>query len=122
MTVVIRWNTIHGTFYLVDLPDNFRKILTKFRCLNHHLPIERGSNENIPPDLRLCHYCREDIGDEYHYLLICSHFKHKRKKLVKSKFWKIPSTSMLKKLMNDNKSDNIQNISLFIKCILSKFK
>ena len=108
--------------YLVDLPDNLRKILTKFRCRNHRLPIERGCQENIPPDMRLCHYCREDIGDEYHYLLIFRHFKNERKKYVESKFWKRPSTSMLKKLMNDNKSDNIQNISLFIKCILSKFK
>ena len=65
---------------------------------------------------------REDIGDEYHYLLICRHFKNERKKYVESNFWKRPSTSMLKKLMNDNKSDNIQNLSLFIKCILSKFK
>ena len=107
---------------MVDLPDNLRKILTKFMCRNHRLPIERGCQENIPPDMRLCHYCREDIGDKYHYLLICRHFKNERKKNVESKFWKRPSTSMLKKLMNDNKSDNIQNISLFIKCILSKFK
>ena len=50
--------------YLVDLPKNLRKILTKFRCCNHRLPIERGCQENIPPDMRLCHYCREDVGDD----------------------------------------------------------
>ena len=61
---------------LVDLPDNLRKILTKFGCRNHSLSIERG---NIPPDMRSCHYCREDIGEKYHYLLICSHFKNKSK-------------------------------------------
>ena len=105
--------------YLVDLPDNLRKMLTKFRCRNHRLPIERGCHENNPLDMRLCHYCPEDIGDEYPYLLIYSHFKNERKKYVESKFWKRLSTLMLKKLMNDN---NIQNISLFIKCILSKFK
>ena len=65
--------------YLVDLPDNLRKILTKFRCRNHRLPTERGCQENIPPDMRLCHYCREDIGDKYHYILICRHFKNERK-------------------------------------------
>ena len=32
--------------YLVDLHDNLRKILTKFRCRNHRLPIERGCQEN----------------------------------------------------------------------------
>ena len=33
--------------YLVDLPDKLCKILTKFRCRNHRLPIERGCHENI---------------------------------------------------------------------------
>ena len=73
---------------MVDLPDSLREILTKFRCRNHRLPIERGCHENIPPDMRLCHYCCEDIGDEYHYLLIYSHFKKKEKNTSKVNFGK----------------------------------
>ena len=108
--------------YLIDLPDNLRKILTKFRCRNHRLVcrLNVDATKTSRP-MRLCHYCREDIGDEYHYLLICSHFKNERKR-YESKFWKRPSTFMLKKLMNDSNPDNIQKISLFIKCILTKFK
>ena len=46
---------------ILNLPDSLRNFFTKFRFRNHRLPIERGCNENIPPDMPLCHYCREDI-------------------------------------------------------------
>ena len=56
--------------------------------VNNFIEIERGCHENIPPDMRLCHYCHEDIGHEYHYLLICSHFKNKRKNMSEVNFGK----------------------------------
>ena len=70
---------------LIDLPYNLCKIKKKCRCRNQRLPTERRCHENIQPDMRLCHNCREDIGDEYNYLLICS---HARKNMSKVNFGK----------------------------------
>jgi hypothetical protein len=47
-------------------PSNF-----KFRTSNLHLPIETGRWYNIPREERICHLCKETIGDEYHFLLVC---------------------------------------------------
>ena len=29
-----------------------------------------------------CRFCRNDIGDSFHYLLVCKHLEHKRKLLI----------------------------------------
>ena len=47
------------------------KLITKFRVSNHNLPIETGRYQNIDRADRLCVYCDNCIGDEYHYLMIC---------------------------------------------------
>ena len=62
-------------FYIMD-PRN-RTIFTKFRCGSHNLPIRynrfHGTDErNYRP------LCQNDIGDEYHYLLVCPAFDHIR--------------------------------------------
>ena len=62
--------------YLIELPEELRKYLTKFRCRNHRLPIEIGCHENVLRDMRICQHCRKDIGDNYHYLLCCPQFSH----------------------------------------------
>ena len=38
--------------------------ITKFRTSNLHLPIETGRWYNIPRAERICHLCKETIGDE----------------------------------------------------------
>ena len=43
--------------HLIVLPENLRKILTKFRCRNHMLPIRKGCFENVLKDMRICQFC-----------------------------------------------------------------
>ena len=51
----------------------------KFRTANHKLPVETGRRENIPHAERKCSLCnKNDIGDEFHYLLICLYFATER--------------------------------------------
>ena len=57
--------------YLTILEDSQRIVFTKFRCRNHKLPIETGSHNNIPRQLRICQKCNShSIGDEFHYLFV----------------------------------------------------
>jgi hypothetical protein len=37
--------------------------MTKFRASNLHLPIETGRWNNIPREERICHLCKETIGE-----------------------------------------------------------
>ena len=67
--------------YFSILANNFLFTLCKFRCGNHRLPIETGRWHNLDRDNRLCHLCdSNDLGDEYHYIMVCSAFKVERKK------------------------------------------
>ena len=63
-----------------------------------------GTSLSTMADIRVCHYCREEIGEEYHHLITCSDLK----KYVESKFWKRQSALMLKKHYSN--SANIQKI------------
>ena len=75
--------------YLTVLPKKWAKFLTKFRCSNHKLPIERLRYTNIPREERHCPFCnKKEIGDEFHYVLQCPHFNTVRQKLLPAYCWK----------------------------------
>ena len=60
----------------IDLIKNVktRVAVTKMRISCHLLPIESGRYKKIPRVERLCLLCnRSEIGDEFHYLLKCTH-------------------------------------------------
>ena len=68
--------------YLTSLPKRLYIPLIKFRTSNYKLPIETGRWENINIEDRKCQLCdKNDLGDDFHYLLTCSYFDHDRKKL-----------------------------------------
>ena len=49
---------IHGfEKYLTELPTDLRIALSKFRCVNHKLPIEKGRFVGIVRDDRICNLC-----------------------------------------------------------------
>ena len=59
----------------IDLaPCSIRELIVKFRTCNYMLPIETGRYTNVERHLRVCRRCNlNSIGDEYHYLFVCSH-------------------------------------------------
>ena len=60
----------------LDLIKNVktRVAVTKMRISCHLLPIESGPYKKISRVERLCPLCnRSEIGDEFHYLLKCTH-------------------------------------------------
>ena len=65
--------------YLKDV-NNFqlRKIITKFRCSDHKLEIEKGRHNNIPRESRLCKICLTDVENEIHFLCTCPTYNNLR--------------------------------------------
>ena len=56
----------------LDLPLYMRKVISKIRCSDHPLEIEKGRHLNIPRADRICKICTERvIENEEHFLLTC---------------------------------------------------
>ena len=65
----------------LGLPYNLRKVISRIRCSNHQLAIEKGRHKNpkTPRGERLCRLCDEEIvEDEEHFLLNCTTFTQLR--------------------------------------------
>ena len=53
-----------------------RQFVSKFRMLDHCLPIETGRFNSIPENERVCPHCTmNNIGDEEHTLLHCTNIQ-----------------------------------------------
>ena len=72
------YKTLNDDFTLpkhLGLPYHFRKIISRIRCSNHPLAIERGRHKNpkTPREERVCVLCGGgDVEDERHFLLECT--------------------------------------------------
>ena len=76
----------------------------RFRTLNNNIPVQTERYVNIPRADRLCPKCSiNEIGDEYHYILICEYFKEHRVKLLPSFYWKRPNIVKFYDLFNSIK-------------------
>ena len=105
--------------YLTTVPVNMSRCMLRFRTRNNRLPIEKGLFEKIPLEDRCCHLCHQDIGDEYHYLLVCNELKTLRQQLVKKYYYSNPNTLKFNALMNTRNKKEYKNLCTFIKHILS---
>ena len=108
--------------YLINLPDELRICMSKFRMCNHKLPIELGRHNNIERNLRKCNKCGIDIGDEYHYLFICDYFKDERSMFIQGSFYKKPSVDKFCTLMSTASNKKITKLAKFAKIIMNKIK
>lgn len=103
--------------YFSLLPNYYSKILIAFRTRNHRLPIEIGRWNSTPVHERVCHFCHNDIGDEFHYILSCEHFKTERLNHIKVYYRKYPNVIKFKQLMNSSNVSELKHLCKFIKVI-----
>ena len=65
----------------LGLPYHLRKVISRTRCSNHPLEIEKGRHKNpkTPRQERLCKLCYDQVvEDEDHFLLRCTTYSHLR--------------------------------------------
>lgn len=107
--------------YLVSLPMLYKRVFTKFRCRNNKFPVEIGCRQNVSREMRFCKLCDvREVGDEYHYLLICKYFQRSRSTYIKSFYITRSSILKMAALMNCQGTDLIK-LCKFVKIILSAF-
>ena len=61
-------------FFLITLPIQYVFPLFKLRTLNHKFPVETGRWNDTPYHER---FCRNDISDNFHYLLVCKYLENR---------------------------------------------
>ena len=69
----------------LKLEDYFNVLKKKMPllCCNHHLEIESGRWVNIPRKEGICNHCnKQEIGDEFHYILKCTSLQQERVKYL----------------------------------------
>ena len=106
--------------YINTLPFHLCKYFMAFRTRNHRLPIETGRWHNIPVNERYCNVCNK-LGDEYHFLIECSLFKHQREIYLDRKTFIRPSFYKFSGLLNIQDSDSVVKLANLRKHIV-KYK
>ena len=107
--------------YLTSLPIQLRNNVSRFRCRNHKLPIEKGIYQNIPRSERVCIKCtRSAIGDEFHYIFDCPFFEDQKNTYLPKYCQNNPSAPKFKSIMND--VNKLRKLANFIKIILENVK
>ena len=67
---------------------------------------------------RLCTYCNDDIGDEFHFLLVCKQFHESRTKFIKSYYYRHPNILKFEQLMNATNLNELKKLCIFIYLIM----
>ena len=94
--------------YLIELSRKDATSLCKFRTGSNKIPIITGKFNNIDRDKRICPLCNSDIGDEFHYIFICTFFETSRNKLIRQYEYFLKGFNCLKmeRLFNTTNSKN----------------
>ena len=65
--------------YLHLIPNfQLRKVISKFRCSDHDLEIEKGRHKKLKIEDRICKTCKTAIESEEHFLRFCPDYGHLR--------------------------------------------
>lgn len=108
--------------YLKLLPRNLWISMFKFRTDNHKFPVETGRWNDIEYRERKCTLCDSgDVGDNFHYLLICSYFKSQRNLYVDKKYFRRPNILKYKELLSSSDKITLEKLSKFVKILMNKF-
>ncbi|MEW8542876.1 MAG: reverse transcriptase family protein [Candidatus Thiodiazotropha sp.] len=107
--------------YLNLLSNKNCKILMRFRTRNTKFPVEVGRWHSIPLNERICTFCNKDVGDEYHYLLICDYFRVARSNFLNRYYYRNPNTLKFKNLINTEDKNLLKKLCCFISVINDAF-
>ena len=115
-------NTFGFEKYLINTPTNLLTHMMHFRTTNHRLPISTGRWNKIERNNRICTLCEKELGDEYHYLLVCKNLTRERNSYLNPKYFDRPNVLKFKNIMTTNNKTQFIKLCEFVKIILNKFK
>ena len=95
---------------------SLRKYLARLRMSSHMLKVETGRHINVPLNERKCELCnKNDIEDEYHFILICPFYDDIRKKYIDKFYQAHPSVFKFLHLLNSSSQKVLYRLALFCK-------
>ena len=106
--------------YLNVLPFKLRKLMTSIRTRNHKLPIETGRWVSIPNTERMCNLCKEEIGDEFHYILCCKILENDRKLYIGNYYRSRPSNYKFIELLNGSNLKQMKQLCYFLEIVFEQ--
>ena len=126
-SVYLNYRLFKDTFqqepFLKILPNNCSITLIRFRTTNNCLPVNVLRHEGIPREERICTKCSmQDIGDEYHYILICPFFKKKRANILPKRYIRNPNILKFNEIFNSNDKALLLKLKHFICTINNELK
>ena len=104
--------------YLLKLHVSERVILTKFRTSNLLIPVNSMRFSGVDRAERRCDVCElNEIGDEFHYLFVCSFFSTERKLYLKKLYYIRPNILKFAELLKGEQLGPTRKLVKFIKII-----
>ena len=96
------------------------KNLCQFRCRSRHLPVSNGRFIEVMQADLTCTLCKSsEVGDEYHYVCVCSYFNAERTTFLGNGM--ILNPVSYKHLLNSRNASSLKQIAKFVGLIFSKF-
>lgn len=101
--------------YIENIQEfKLRQVLAKLRLSSHNLNIESGRHRNIPRDDRKCTICtKNDLEDEYHFVLICTAFSDHRKKFIPKYYYDYPSMFKFIQLLSSTNTKLLTKLAIY---------
>ena len=126
-SVYLNYRLFKDTFqqepFLKILPNNCSITLIRFRTTNNYLPVNVLRQDGIPREERICTKCdMQDIGDEYHYTLICPFFNQKRANILPKRYIRNPNILKYNELFNSTDKTLLLKLKHFICTINNELK
>ena len=108
-------NKISLQIYLQKcIPKKFVKYLTMFRLSSHSLAIETGRYQGVLNVNRVCKFCKDDIEDEFPFILKCPNYQNFRSKYIKSYYRTRPPVFKLVPLLSTENVKELCNLGKFL--------
>ena len=103
------------------LPNNCIVTLLRFRTTNNFLPVNCLRYENINRHERLCTKCTlNEVGDEFHFILVCPFFSAKRKEILPKYYNSRPNAIKFQSLMSSTHKQLLLKLKHFISFICNE--
>ena len=100
--------------------NQYKKFISKLRLSSHCLYIETGRHQKIPIEKRICQTCKEDVEDEFHFMLKCPSYKDLRLKFLKPYYFTRPSVFKLVQLLSSSNTKELCNIGKYLQKAFEK--
>ena len=115
-TYVLFKESLSPSHYLELFSQKHRITLSRFFTHNHQLNVEAGSwqRPKISYSQRICPYCKDDLEDEFHFVLKCKLYNDLRKQYIKAYYRIRPSVYKFIQLCQSSKKSDLNNLAKFI--------